>query len=85
MGGPLGPLMPFALNNPVMTLLEILDLVEKKRSLQYRAQWNPENMWYDIVDMRGSVVAKDVSPNPERAKAIAATYQPGQIIEHLDT
>ena len=53
---------------------EILNILEKKQHLRYRARWNAKNMWYDIVDMNDRVVAQDVSPNQEHAKAIAATY-----------
>jgi len=67
--------------NTCMTLRELLQITERKHSLHYHARLNPENMWFDIVDMNDHVVAIDVSPNPKRAREIAATFYPGQIIE----
>ncbi len=64
-----------------MKMREIINIVENKHALRYRARWNPDNMWFDIVDMNNRTVVKDVSPNERRAKEIASQYYPGMVIE----
>lgn len=57
---------------------------EKKRPRHYRAALDTHSMWYNIVDMNGRIVAKDVSPNQDRARELADNYRPGMVIEELD-
>ena len=54
---------------------------EAKQKLIYRAKWNPQTHWFDILDMNDRVVAKDVAANETKAKKIAADYRPGTVIE----
>jgi hypothetical protein len=49
------------------------------KEASYEEREDDTNAWYDIIDKdTNKVVAKDVTPNPDRAKRIAKNFKPGQ-------